>query len=84
MSDRLTIEQIIEGLRSERECYESPPDSWFREAVDVLLDAVKEKPARDKKMCTDFFYWWYNASGTNTMQGYDEWREKHWKENTDA
>lgn len=29
------------------------------------------------KIATDFFYYWYNAKGTNTMQGFSDW----WKEN---
>ncbi len=28
-----------------------------------------------KKLATSFFYWWYNASGSNTEDGFDLWWE---------
>lgn len=28
-----------------------------------------------KEACLKFFYWWWNAKGQNTEQGYDEWAE---------
>src|SRR6478609_6223289 len=26
-----------------------------------------------QKLCTDFFFYWYNTSGSNTYQGCEEW-----------
>lgn len=28
-----------------------------------------------KTIATSFFYWWYNAPGKNTSEGYDAWAE---------
>jgi len=30
-----------------------------------------------RTIATEFFYWWYNAKGTNTEQAFDDW----WKLN---
>jgi len=26
-----------------------------------------------KKLATSFFYWWYNQTGSNTEDGFDDW-----------
>ena len=28
-----------------------------------------------KRYVTDFYFWWHNAKGTNTRQGYEEWEK---------
>ena len=35
-----------------------------------------------KKLCTSFFYYWWNEPGTNTEEGFETWwkiREKAYK-----
>jgi len=32
-----------------------------------------------RKLCLDFFYYWYNAPGNNTEQGFDKWFEQNKK-----
>lgn len=28
-----------------------------------------------RELATDFFYWWYNQPGTNTVQGFEAWKK---------
>lgn len=35
------------------------------------------KESEIKELATKFFYDWYNSSGTNTEQGFDEWWNKN-------
>jgi hypothetical protein len=40
----------------------------------------KSSKERAKLQCTEFFYWWHNKPGSNTLQGFDEWWEERGKE----
>lgn len=33
-----------------------------------------------KKFATDFYYWWHNSKGTNTLQGFDEFMKMKYSE----
>lgn len=46
-NQRLTLSQIREGLIAQKECFDSPPDWWYREAVHVLLDKIDKLDAID-------------------------------------
>ena len=52
------------------------------DALEELITAAPQPPEAVyhkeelKRLCTDFFYWWYNQPGSNTQQGFDEWWEK--------
>jgi len=52
-------------------CSRCTPDSRsYREA--------KREPSQDdllKEVATEFYYFWHNAPGTNTQQGFDDWWE---------
>ena len=40
----------------------------------LLVQTPKQSlEAHDKKVATEFFYWWYNQGGTNTQDGFDTW-----------
>lgn len=50
-----------------------------------LEQSKKDNPALNieelKKLCTDFFFHWYNAKGNNTYQGCEDWfKTDHAKE----
>ena len=50
------------------------------EPTDITVES-QSLDAIIKKLATDFFFWWYNQSGANTYQGFDEWWKKHAGEN---
>lgn len=52
-----------------------------RHIVQSMVEIAKEKfmytPEDVRKIALDFFYHWWNAKGTNTEQGFDEWFEEY-------
>jgi hypothetical protein len=50
---------------------------WKDRAEKLVAENKRLKSkAMFKGVCTDFFYWWFNQPGTNTLQGFDEWWHK--------
>jgi YesN/AraC family two-component response regulator len=47
---------------------------------DVNGILLKSK-AELKKICCDYFRWWWNQPGTNTEQGFEKWWEERNKQN---
>lgn len=39
-----------------------------------LQAKLKRVEAKRKDDCVSFFHWWWNQGGTNTGQGYDDWK----------
>lgn len=44
---------------------------YLRAPLSHKPQRITEQDARE--IATQFFYWWHNTPGTNTMQGFDEW-----------
>jgi len=50
------------------------------DSYDCILGNKRIEPSQDdliKEIATEFYYYWHNAPGTNTQQGFDDW----WKIN---
>lgn len=59
---------------------EQEEDAGFVTACFEQLYSEKHKANSDDRIeaiCTDFYYHWHNAPGTNTQQGFKDWWEKN-------
>jgi hypothetical protein len=45
-------------------------DMWFKEQLPKMLQIAA---VNEKKVAIEFFYWWYNAPGNNTRQGFEDY-----------
>lgn len=43
--------------------------------LDAKDEEIKRLRNERKRDCVDFFRWWFNQPGSNTEQGYEQWRE---------
>ena len=72
--EKLAIQYKREIERLENEIKAAIPHNQERlHEMNRLRDELKQANADRKKDCVDFFRWFWNAPGTNTEQGYDEW-----------
>jgi len=51
----------------------------FEQMVTSLIQLAERRYSEEnvKKISLDFFYHWWNAKGTNTEQGFDEWFKEY-------
>ena len=49
-------------------------DSRNRKHITEQQATIERLECKRKEDCCAFYYWWWNQEGTNTSQGYDEWK----------
>jgi len=71
------IEIYGEDEQGHEGCFSVTITSIAENALKTIKEIESKKDDLIKDIATEFFYHWFNTSGTNTAQGFDDW----WKIN---
>jgi len=69
-------EKILEMIKNHFYNVDGTPEKSAKEITTLIENSYIENN-KIKQVATDFFRYWWNTSGNNTDQGFDDW----WKDN---